>query len=176
MRSISKWRVFVSLACASISASAQSAMQAPSAHPPMGAEALGAIVGEWQSDVVEGRSARSSCIWTPQHTAVLCEQTIIAPDGEHHALDLYTFDPRSGKYFFYLVQQPGNFAQPVPLRIDGAIWTYGGTNAATDGRRFRTINDFSGKDTYSWRLETSTDGEHWTTTRGGHSERVPHAS
>jgi hypothetical protein len=135
-------------------------------------EALGAIVGTWQSDVVDGRSALSTCVWTPQHSAVLCEQTITSSSGQRHALNLYTFEPAGPKYFLYVVPQPGNPSAPVPIEIQGPRWTYGGTAAAPGERRARTINDFSDRDSYSWWTETSTDGEHWTRVTGGRATRV----
>jgi hypothetical protein len=64
--------------------------QTPPERPRTGVEALAAIVGTWQSDVVDGRSALSNCVWTPQHAAVLCEQTITSQAGVRHALNLFT--------------------------------------------------------------------------------------
>jgi len=55
---------------------------------------------------------------------------------------------------------------------NGAVWTYGGLSAGPGGRWFRTINDFSKRDEYSWRLETSDDGKSWRTANGGQSRRV----
>ena len=137
-----------------------------------GVTALGAIVGVWQSDVVDGRSARSSCVWTPQRAAVLCEQTISAPAGERHALNLFTYDAATQKYFLYVVAQLGSASAPVSLSIQGTQWIYGGNAAAAGERRVRTINDFSNRDSYAWRTESSVDGEHWTTVTGGQARRV----
>jgi len=146
---------------------------APSqANPPASTEALNAIVGTWQSDVVDGRSARSDCVWTPQHTAVLCEQTITAPSGVRHAHNLFTFEPTTAKYFLYVVQQPGTAAPPVPFAIQGPRWIYGGGSLQPGQRQVRTINDFSAPDAYTWWTESSDDGEHWTKQTGGRSSRV----
>jgi hypothetical protein len=148
------------------------AAASPAAQNPTGLQALNAIVGTWQSDVVDGRSALSSCAWTPQHTAVLCEQTITAPDDVHRALNFFTFDPASSKYFLYVVAQPGNSAAQVPIVIDGARWIYGGGAPASGQRRFRTINDFSERDSYTWWTESSDDGERWTRVTGGRNTRT----
>ena len=146
----------------------QSAVTSESA----GIDALGAIVGTWQSDVVDGRSARSWCAWTPQRLAVLCEQTIKAPDGEHRVLNLFTYDSSSHKYFLYVEQQAGITLAPVPIAIEGRRWVYGGAAAPAGQRRFRTINDFSERDVYTWTTESSEDGVQWTRVTGGHSTRV----
>ncbi len=137
-----------------------------------GVEALAAIVGTWQSDVVEERSALSSCVWTPQHTAVLCEQTITRQSDVRHALNLFTFDPATSRYYLYAVPQPGKPAVTAPIAIDGTRWIYGGEPADAGKRRFRTISDFSQPDSYAWWTESSDDGEHWTRVTGGRSVRV----
>ncbi len=154
----------------SVCASPRMATQAD--RPRIGVEALAAIVGTWQSDVVEGRSALSSCVWTPQRTAVLCEQTITSQSDVRHALNLFTFDPATSRYYLYAVPQPGKPAVTAPITIEGTRWIYGGEPAAAGQRRFRTINDFSQPDSYAWWTESSDDGEHWTRVTGGRSVRV----
>ena len=135
-------------------------------------DALDAIVGKWQGDVVNGRSTRSDCVWTPLRTAVLCEQTITTSDGVQHALNLFTFEPATSRYFLYVVSKPGNPPNTATIAIDGKRWTYGGGPAPAGQRRTRTINDFSARDSYDWWTETSDDGEHWTRVMGGRSTRV----
>ena len=142
----------------------------PSSAPDV--EQLSDIVGVWQSDTTNGTSALSSCAWTPQHGAVLCEQTITTPAGARHALNLFTFDAAAGKFFFYVLGQPGDGLRPVPLAIDRHLWIYGGQSRDGSGTFSRTVNDFTAKDSYSWRLESSTDGEHWTPGIHGMSRRV----
>lgn len=140
---------------------------------PGGADALSPIVGEWQSDTTDGNSARSSCIRTPQGGAVLCEQTITTPGGVRHVQDLFTWDPASSHYFLYVLQAPGDTVTPLPVSISGSTWTYGGTAPGANGRWWRTINEFGAKDSYGWRLESSSDGKSWTRVMGGMSRRVP---
>jgi hypothetical protein len=135
-------------------------------------ELLGDIVGEWQSDTTSGTSALSSCSWTPQHGGVLCEQTVTTPTGVRHALNVFTFDPAAGKFFFYVLGTPGDAMRPVPLAIENHIWIYGGQTRDANGRFSRTVNDFMAKDVYSWRLESSADSTHWTAGIHGRSRRV----
>jgi len=140
--------------------------------PAPGAEPLGAIVGVWQSDATQGVSAKSSCDWTPQGNGVICDQTITTVAGVQHAMNFFTRNPKTGLFVFYVVPSPGDTLAPVPLTINGAIWTYGGVSPGPSGRWFRTINDFSKRDEYSWRLEMSDDGKSWRTANGGRSQRV----
>jgi len=142
------------------------------ASPAPGIDALGDIVGVWQSDTTNGTSALSGCAWTAQHGAVLCEQTITTPGGVRHALSLFTFDAAAEKFVFYTLGQPGDAMRPVPLTIDRHIWIYGGQARDANGNWSRTVNDFTAKDSYAWRLESSTDGERWTPGIHGASKRV----
>jgi hypothetical protein len=142
-------------------------------HPGQDVEALGAIVGVWQSDTVGGVSALSNCAWTPEHGGVVCEQIITGlAGGARHALNLYTFDATEKRYVYYGLPRAGEPMAPVPLGIDGRVWTYGGRKPEDGGPMNRTINDFSAPGMYTWRQETSQDGKAWTVGRRGQSKRI----
>ena len=172
MTSIRSWALCLLFLRSAVFVCASPHVATQAERQPTGAEALAAIVGTWQSDVVEGRSALSSCVWTPQRTAVLCEQTIRSKSEVRHALNLFTFDPTTSRYYLYVVPQPGKPVATVTIAIEGTRWIYGGEPAAGAQRRFRTINDFSKPDSYTWWTESSDDGEHWTRVTGGRSVRV----
>jgi len=154
-----------------IALAAAPALAAQRPTPEPGAEPLGAIVGVWQSDATNGISAKSSCDWSPQGSGVICDQTITTMAGVQHVMNFIMRNPKTGSFVLYVVPNPGDTLMPVPVAINGAIWTYGGA-ASPNGRWFRTINDFSKRDEYSWRLETSDDGKSWRATNGGRSQRV----
>ncbi len=136
------------------------------------AQALGAIVGEWQSDTVGGVSARTSCAWSPYHAGVLCEQHLTTPKGATTALDLFTSDSASKRYNLYVLQKSGEPMTPVPFTIAGSRWTYGGTAASADGRYYRTVNEFRDANAYTWRQEVSSDGKAWSEGIHGKNLRV----
>lgn len=135
-------------------------------------ELLAALVGEWQTDTVSGMSARSSCVWTPRHGGLVCEQRIDSPTGASTSLNLFTEAPATGNFVLYVLSRPGDAVSPVPLSIHGRVWIYGGGTPAGDGRYYRTINDFSRTDAYTWRQEMSVDGKEWTPGIHGESRRV----
>ncbi|CAN5476717.1 hypothetical protein BH09GEM1_BH09GEM1_29140 [soil metagenome] len=134
--------------------------------------ALAPLIGEWQSDTVRGVSARSTCVWTPRHGALLCEQRVEGPLGASTALNLFTADSVVGGFVLYVLSRPGSTVAPLPLGIRGAEWFYGGRSPSNDGRWYRTVNDFSRADSYEWRQETSRDGKQWTAGIHGVSRRV----
>lgn len=134
--------------------------------------ALASIVGVWQSDTTNGVSARSTCQWTPTHGGVVCEQDIITPDRPQHALNLFTRNTTDNRFALYVVMRPGDAVDAIAFSIEGSIWTYGGSKAAPNGQTYRTINDFSLPNSYTWRQESSTDGTTWTVGAHGRSRRV----
>ena len=133
--------------------------------------ALDDIVGSWMSDTTDGIWTRSTCAPTPQGGGVVCEQTIMTPGGVRHAVNLFLVDSAAGHYVYYGVNQPGSVVQPTALEIANHVWIYGGRTKAPDGRYYRTVNDFTGHDSYTWRAETSGDGAHWTAGAHGRSLR-----
>jgi hypothetical protein len=140
---------------------------------PQGPAALGALVGNWQSDTVNGVAAYAACSWTQQRSAVVCEQRINSATSNSNALNVFTADSAHGQYALYALSPPGRVVTPVPITIRGALWYYGGTAPERDGRYYRTVNDFSRADVYTWRQETSPDGKQWTAGVHGQSRRIP---
>jgi hypothetical protein len=163
--------VFLSLAVASWPRTS-TAQVASAAHARPQLESLSAIVGVWQSDTVKGSSAVSNCAWTRGHAAVVCDQTVRTPNGPIRALSLFTFDAAGGTFVFYGLAHPGEQMHPLPLSINGKIWTYGGDSPGADGRWSRTINDFSAAGSYEWRQETSANGKQWTVAAKGRARQL----
>lgn len=170
MHGAPKPRLAAVVAIAAMFAAACSSAASPQGM--RGPEALTAIVGVWQSDTTNGTSAISNCVWTPERGAVLCEQRLTTPDGEHRALDLFTFDPAGSRYALYVISRPGEAASPVALSIDGSTWVYGGKEPNPDGTYYRTVNDFSKPGSYTWRQESSRDGKMWSAGAHGNSKRL----
>ena len=130
------------------------------------------IVGTWQSDTTHGVSALSTCRRSPQQRAVICEQTITTPQGVRSVVNVFLVDSARRRYAYYGISRPGEDAPAVPLQIRDHIWTYGGLGKAEDSLYHRTVNDFSGRDAYVWRQESSPDAFHWTVQRQGRAVRV----
>lgn len=144
---------------------------APATTPAGAADPLQDIVGVWQSDTTDGIAARSSCDWTPRHLAVICDQRItFAQSPAKEVTNVFARDD-SG-FVFYGIPHPGATLSPVPLSIARHVWIYGGSTHDAHGAFNRTVNDFTARDTYTWRAETSADGEHWTVVAHGRSTRV----
>lgn len=139
-----------------------------------GSRALGAIVGEWQSDTVDGVSARTKCAWSPYHAGVVCEQHLQSPNGASTALDLFTADSATagGRFTLYVLQKSGEPMTAVPFVIEESRWIYGGASASGDGRYYRTVNEFRHENSYTWRQEVSSDGKTWSEGIHGRNVRI----
>ena len=144
--------------------------QTPASARPS-SRALDDILGVWQSDTVGGMSARTTCARSPQGAAVVCEQRIMAPDGEHRALNFFLVDSASNAYLYYGLPQPGLPMMPTALTIANHVWTYGGQRQR-DSSYYRTLNDFSAGNAYVWRQEKSRDGVHWSVMVQGRVVRI----
>jgi hypothetical protein len=90
---------FAATICLTTTAAAHETQASPISQS---ADALGDLVGVWQSDTTNGASALSNCVWTPEHGAVLCEQKIRSHAGETRALNLFTFDPSRPQFVLYV--------------------------------------------------------------------------
>lgn len=96
----------------------------------------------------------------------------MSSQGARHVVNVYAADAGSGRYYYYGIPQLGEAALPTALAIKDRVWIYGGKVAGQNGQFARTINDFSKTGGYTWRTETSMDGTHWTTVRGGSVKAV----
>lgn len=133
---------------------------------------LDAIVGTWQSDTTDGISARSVCAPSPSGSAVVCEQRIATPRGEQRAVNVFVVDSAHARIAYFGITEPGAGVRPAPVTIVGRVWTYGGLVQQDDGMFYRTINDFSRWDKYTWRQESSRDGVTWLVGQRGRVRRV----
>ncbi len=145
---------------------------APSRAIAQDPTALNDIVGIWQSDTTGGVSARSTCAFSQQNGAVICEQQITSPKGVRHALNFFLADTSAHRFVYYGLNQPGSGIAPTPLAIANHVWIYGGRQRQSDGLYYRTVNDFSATDSYVWIQESSPDTIRWTALRHGRAVRV----
>lgn len=150
-----------------------------------GAEALNRWVGgKWvgsgqfvASDYSQANtaSATTKCAWSPDHVFVICDQDIVFGGKPMRDLSIYSFAPKTGKYYFYGISVGEEKARTTALDItdSGNRWVYSSANEIKGKAvQFRTTNEFHGNDTVEWRTEFSTDdGKTWTKTGSGKETR-----
>jgi hypothetical protein len=120
-------------------------------------------------------SATITCVWSPDHFFVICDLDINFGGNPMHDLSIYTFDPKTSRFYFYGVslgtENPRSPA--LDIRENGERWTYSST-AEIKGKtvQFRTTNQFRDNDHVEWRSEYSVDGgKTWTRTGEGKESR-----
>lgn len=117
----------------------------------------------------------STCVWSPDHIFVVCDQDVKDNGTALRFLSIYAFDPKTSTYHFYGLSPDGS--QPrtgdVNITADGTHWEYL-TKTTTKEKPvwFRTVNQFLGNNKVEWWSEYSTDdGQHWTKTGEGAEKR-----
>jgi hypothetical protein len=111
-------------------------------------------------------SAVTRCAWSPDHVFVICDQDIVFGGTPMRDLSIYTFAPKTSKYYFYGISLGEEKARNTALDIsdNGERWVYSSSDEIKGKTvQFRTTNQFHGNDAVEWRSEFSTDdGKSWT--------------
>jgi hypothetical protein len=142
------------------------------------------VGGKWVSDgrffdtdfsKANTASAVTRCAWSPDHIFVTCDQDINFGGMALRDLSIYTFAPRTSKFYFYGVSLGEEKPRSTALEIsdDGERWTYLSSDEIKGKTvEFRTTNQFHGADTVEWWTEFSSDGgKTWTKTGEGKETR-----
>jgi hypothetical protein len=120
-------------------------------------------------------SATTRCAWSPDHIFVLCDQDIVFGGAPMRDLSIYSFAPKTGKYYFYGVSLGEEKVRSTALEIsdDGTRWVYSNTTEiAGKSVQFRITNQFINPDAVKWWTEFSLDeGKTWTKTGDGEEKR-----
>lgn len=120
-------------------------------------------------------SAVTQCAWSPDHIFVICDQDIDFGGTPMRDLSIYTFAPKTNKFYFYGVSLGQEKPRSTALDIsdDGERWTYSSSNEIKGKTvEFRTTNQFHGNDAVEWWSEFSSDGgKTWTKTGSGKETR-----
>jgi hypothetical protein len=120
-------------------------------------------------------TAVTKCVWSPDHIFVVCDQDIVFAGTPMRNLSVYTFAPKTGKFYFYGFSLGEDKPHTTALDItsNGERWTYSSSDEIKGTQvRFQTINQFHGNDAVDWWTEFSTDaGKTWTKTGEGKETR-----
>jgi hypothetical protein len=120
-------------------------------------------------------SAVTTCVWSPDHIFVICDQDINLGGTPMRDLSIYAFAPQTNKFHHYAVslsqEKPRNSALDISENDDR--WVYSSIDHIKGKSvAFRTVDQFRGADTVLWRSEFSTDGgRNWTKTGEGKESR-----
>jgi len=117
----------------------------------------------------------STCVWSPDHIFVVCDQDVKDNGTALRFLSIYSFDPKTGTFHFFGLSPEGDRPRTgdVNITADGTHWEYlTKTTMKEKPVWFRTVNQFLGNNKVEWWSEYSTDeGQHWTKTGEGAEKR-----
>ncbi len=173
---------FLGLAVATAAAQAQEKkMEMPKPGPEQ--KKLDYFVGTWKSEgeikenpmMPAGKmTSTDNCEWFHGGFNVICHSTGNSPMGVSHGLGILGYSSEQKAYTYYGVDSLG-FADMSKGTVDGSTWTYTSESKMGDKTvhsRY-SMNEVS-PTSYTYKYETSEDGQKWSLVMEGKSTRVPH--
>jgi hypothetical protein len=150
-------------------------MEMPKPGPE--AKKLGYFVGSWKSDAEIKENAMgmpsgkmtetSKCEWFHGGYSVVCHSTGNSPMGPMHAIGILGYDTEGKKYTYYGVDDHGH-AEMATGTVEGNTWTYTAEEkmgGKTMHGRYTMMTE--SPSAYSFKYETSEDGQKWSEVMAG---------
>lgn len=161
-------------------AKAPAKMEMPKPGPEV--QKLSYFVGNWNSEgeVKENSfgmpaghfTGSDKCEWFTGGYQVVCHSTGKGPMGPMHGLGLISYNGEEKMYQYYGIDNMG-FASMSRGKMDGNTWVYT-AEEKMGGKTFhgRYTMGVSGPDSYTFKYETSDDGQKWSTMMEGKSTKA----
>jgi len=171
--------VILSLLVASLGARSQGAPSA-AAEDPLSMVAV--YNGRWHSedesfDTKFSKASKETVEITNTCSAsgefYVCHQQVSKPSGPASATVVFLWSAQERLFDTYVIDSAGGDAYHGRLTIQGSDYTWGAAKPdPSHPNQWRTLNTFSGPDHIVYKVQFSSDGKHWTTTRQGNESRV----
>jgi hypothetical protein len=167
---------------AAVAAQAQEKkMEAPKPGPEV--KKLGYFVGTWKSEgelkenpfgMPAGKFASTDkCEWFPGGYNIVCHYNGKGPAGATHGLGILAYNMQDKAYTYYGIDNMG-MADLSKGSVEGDSWTFTSDMKMGDktyhGRYSMTT---SSPDSYTYKYETSEDGQKWNVAMEGKSTKTP---
>jgi hypothetical protein len=158
-------------------------MEAPKPGPEV--KKLSYFVGTWKSEgdlkenpfgMPPGKFASTDkCEWFAGGYSVVCHSTGKGTMGAMHSLGILAYNTEDKVYTYYGIDNMG-MAGLSKGKVDGNNWVYT-SEEKMGGKSFhgRYSMETSSPDSYSFKYETSEDGQKWTAVMEGKSTKTPKA-
>jgi hypothetical protein len=169
---------------AALSARAQEKkMEAPKPGPEV--KKLGYFVGTWKSDgelkenpfgMPAGKyTSMDKCEWFQGGFQVVCHTNGTGPMGAMHGMGVLSYNPMKKVYTYYGIDSSG-MAEESTGHVDGNMWVY----TSDENMGGKTIHGrysmVTAGDSYTFKYETSEDGQKWTVNMDGKSTKAAPAA
>ena len=162
------------LLAASAARAQEKKMEAPKPGPEV--KKLGYFTGNWKSEgeikqnpfMPSGKfSSNDNCEWFPGGFHVVCHSTGKGPAGAMHGLGIMGYNAEE-KVYTYAGIDNGGMSEAAKGHVDGNNWVYTSEDkmgGKTYHGRYSMVT--AAPDSYTFKYETSEDGNNWMTIMEG---------
>lgn len=154
--------------------------QSPVVLKDTGLKKLAVLVGTWKAENdpdSAGRSpvsAVSTCQWSANGRYLICDQMVTNQGTTINNLSIYSRNSDKDEYTLTEVGVPGMEPFSIPITYKGDELYYLGSYTDDSGKKVytRTVNTFLSSSDYTFKVQSSGDGDHWTTSFQGKSHKI----
>ncbi|HEV2353143.1 MAG TPA: DUF1579 family protein [Puia sp.] len=145
-----------------------------------GLKKLNVFIGTWKAENDPGPaggpgvSAVSTCRWSANGKFMIADQLVTNGGQTTNNLSIYSYNPDKDEYTLSLVGVPGREPFSIPVTYKGDEFYYLGSYTNDEGKKIytRTVNTFTSAGSYTFKVQSSDDGEHWVTSISGKSTKI----
>jgi hypothetical protein len=165
---------------AGLATSASGLAQSPAVLKDNGIKKLTVFIGTWRAENdpdSTGKSATSAvytCQWSANGNYLIADQKVTNQGTTTNNLSIYSYNPDKDGYSLAVVGVPGMEPWSIPVTYKGDELYYLGSYTDNSGKKIytRTVNTFLSWSSYTFKVQSSEDGEHWTTSIQGKSTKI----
>ena len=141
---------------------------------------LGIFIGKWKAENdpdstgKSGISATYTCQWSANGGYLIADQQVMNNGQSTNNLSIYNYNPQKDTYTLSLVGIPGMqpFSILVTYKGDELYYLSDYTDNAGKKVYTRTVNSFLSATSYTFKVQSSADGEHWVTSMQGKARKL----
>ncbi|HTR30597.1 MAG TPA: hypothetical protein VMH27_15095 [Puia sp.] len=154
--------------------------QGPIVLKDSGLKKLAVFVGTWKGENDPDSTGKSAvvaittCQWSPNGNYLVCDQRVTNQGHTTNNLSIYSRNTDNDGYTLSLVGIPGMQPFSIPITYKDDELYYLGSYTDNSGKKIytRTVNTFLSAASYTFKVQSSEDGEHWTTSIRGKSTKI----
>jgi hypothetical protein len=168
------------LLVAALAASASGMAQSPAVLKESGIKKLTVFIGTWRAENDPDSTGKSDIFafttwqWSPNGNYLIADQRVTNRGTTTNNLDIFSYNPDKDGYTLAVVGIPGMEPFSTPITYKGDELYYLGSYMDNGGKKIytRTVNSFLSATDYTFKVQSSEDGEHWTTSMQGKAHKI----
>ena len=165
---------------AALMTSASGLAQSPVVLKESGIKKLAVFIGTWRADNDPDSTGKSdvssvyTCQWSSNGNYMIADQKATNHGVMINNLSIYSYNADKDGYTLAVVGVPGMEPFSIPITYKGDELYYLGSSIDNNGKTIfaRTVNTFLSSTDYTFKVQSSEDGEHWTTSMQGKAHKI----